>query len=266
MTHGGTTALGDDGIVVPEEHLTLRDAPVGYFYGSPNFSVRNTGRSSHRGVDSVSSEISSRLRWTVNGLAMMSCFLFSGILFGWAPLKMILIREGQFRGTCGVDDDVSNDTPCTNQLVEFNFIFTVAQFCLNLASLPVGFFLDHASKTLHFFLAGLLTVRIVCVRARVCWWVWVCVCVNLSVVGMELHNNKKSILIYTSVISHLRRLAPGQRSRLVCNLRFRRIQLLYLGLQSIGIWRVHDPAGILPRKLFVTRVPGGHFGHGFLSF
>eukprot|EP00977_Amphora_coffeiformis_P008584 scaffold1953_cov176-Amphora_coffeaeformis.AAC.2 len=151
MTLGGAS-LGD--AIVPEERLTLRDGAVGYFYGSPNFSVRNTGRglsASHR------ERISARLRWTVNALAMTACFLFSGILFGWAPLKMILIREGQFRSTCA---DASSNDPCTNQLVEFNFIFTIAQFCLNLASLPVGFFLDHASKTLHFTLAGLLTAAI----------------------------------------------------------------------------------------------------------
>ena len=155
MTQGGAT-VGD--VIVPEEHLTLGDGAVGYFYGSPNFSVRNTGRLSHRPTSSP--KISNRLRWTVNGLAMTACFLFSGILFGWAPLKMILIREGQFRGTCAYNDP----DPCSNQLVEFNFIFTIAQFCLNLASLPVGFFLDYASKILHFTLAGLLTVRVCFVR------------------------------------------------------------------------------------------------------
>lgn len=141
--------------MVEEEHLTLRDCAVGNFYGSPNFSVRNVTVRSLRLTNKEESTISERLRWTVNGLAMAACFLFSGVLFGWAPLKMILIREGQFQSTC---DDGSN-IPCTNQLVEFNFIFTIAQFCLNLASLPVGFFLDHASKTLHFSIAGVLMVR-----------------------------------------------------------------------------------------------------------
>jgi len=32
------------------------------------------------------SPISSTLRWVINGLSLLTAFLYSGIIFGWAPM------------------------------------------------------------------------------------------------------------------------------------------------------------------------------------
>ena len=99
-------------------------------------------------------EITRALRIATNVAALASNFLFSGIIFGWAPLKLILLREGEFSHLCRFPQDV----PCTAQLDRYNLIFTLAQFFLSFASLPVGFFLDKAPKTIHYTVAGVLQI------------------------------------------------------------------------------------------------------------
>jgi MFS family permease len=94
------------------------------------------------------------LRWTTNAFTLLSSLLFSGVIFGWAPLELILLREGQYSELCSASEDL----PCPSQMNRLNIIFTLAQFFLSFASLPIGFFMDHAPKTLHFSIAGLLEI------------------------------------------------------------------------------------------------------------
>lgn len=100
--------------------------------------------------------ITATLCWTTNSLALLSAFLFSGIIFGWTPLKLVLIREGQYTELCSSSED--QQQPCVAQMDRFNVIFTLAQFFLSFASLPVGFFLDYAPKTFHYGIAALFQV------------------------------------------------------------------------------------------------------------
>jgi MFS family permease len=98
--------------------------------------------------------IPAALRWTTNALTLVSSLLFSGIIFGWAPLELILLREGQYSELCSTTESL----PCPSQMNRLNIIFTLAQFFLSFAALPIGFFMDHASKTIHFSIAAVLEV------------------------------------------------------------------------------------------------------------
>ena len=125
---------------------TLKQGSINYSYvGSP---LTNQQK---RRVARQRSSIPRRLRLVTNTAALLSNFLFSGIIFGWAPLKLILLREGQFGELC---DDNNAHTHCVEQMDRFNLIFTWAQFILSFASLPAGFFLDHAPKPLHYIFAA----------------------------------------------------------------------------------------------------------------
>ena len=132
-----------------------------YSYGSPSMRQGKIVAVKQR-----AHHISNRLRWITNGTGLLCVFLFSGIIFGWAPLKLMLQREGQYSGLCDGSEDVGvvdggEDTlppPCVAQTVRFNRIFTAAQFFLSFASLPVGFFLDHSSKVIHFSVAAALEI------------------------------------------------------------------------------------------------------------
>jgi len=128
---------------------------------------------------SSTSTIPSSLRWTTNLLSLLAVFGYSGIIYGWAPLELLLLREGQYGETCGddaagasrsgasstaaarVDDNdppPSSFTYCPSQLIRLQVIFTVAQFVLSFVSLGVGWFLDHAPKQYHWLLAALVEI------------------------------------------------------------------------------------------------------------
>ena len=75
----------------------------------------------------------------------LSAVLFSGITFGWAGLQRLLLEEGVYAcdNESGADSEVVSEDACGRQLVQLNLVFTLAQFCHVVSSLPVGFLLDN---------------------------------------------------------------------------------------------------------------------------
>jgi hypothetical protein len=158
-------------LVRPAAHqYGLTTSSLRYSYGSPSL-----GRTPIVAVQQHAKKISMNLRWLTNGTGLLCVFLFSGIVFGWAPFKLMLQREGQYNGLCTtttvMDPTISSSgtsitssnteassPPCVEQMVRFNRIFTSAQFFLSFASLPVGFFVDHASKVTHYAVAASLVI------------------------------------------------------------------------------------------------------------
>ena len=123
--------------------------------------------SSKDGVETKKEEELPRsLRVITNILSLTSVFFFSGIIFGWAPLELMLLREGVYSsstaegmsGTDSDDDEPQQHVPDQQQIQRLNAIFTVAQFLLSFASLPVGFLVDHAPKQLYFGCTATLEV------------------------------------------------------------------------------------------------------------
>jgi MFS transporter, LAT3 family, solute carrier family 43, member 3 len=115
-------------------------------YGSP--SVRKIKSKQQR-----TRTIPTSLRLLTTASSLISVCFFSGIIFGWAPLKVVLKQEGQYSEYCN-----GYQSSCAEQLSRFNAIFTSAQFFLSFASLPVGFFLDYAPKPFHFGFAAVFQV------------------------------------------------------------------------------------------------------------
>ena len=113
-------------------------------------------RRPRRSSTSVNAALPDSLRWLVNGTALISCLCFSGIIYGWAPLKMMLLRENQFAELCSIPSETdamttTTTTPCAAQLAAYNALFTTAQFVLSFASLPVGILLDRVSNKVWYF-------------------------------------------------------------------------------------------------------------------
>ena len=71
------------------------------------------------------------------GLLLLADLTFSGVIFGWSPLLLMLQKEGQFSERCqpGV-------ISCVEQSNAFNMIFTLGAFAVNMVALPEGLFLD----------------------------------------------------------------------------------------------------------------------------
>lgn len=91
------------------------------------------------------------------------CLVAAGPVFGFAALKPILISEGVYSERCDVEsvrndafdylsqkfvlyvnvDNISKDlTPCVDQDLSLNLMFTLAAVVTNVAALPVGSILD----------------------------------------------------------------------------------------------------------------------------
>ena len=47
------------------------------------------------------------------GLALSSTLLFSGLIFGWAPLQLVLQREGQYSKLCRAGTPALTPSPGT---------------------------------------------------------------------------------------------------------------------------------------------------------
>ncbi|OAL74365.1 hypothetical protein A7D00_2398 [Trichophyton violaceum] len=67
----------------------------------------------------------------------------TGIIFGYAALKPILINEGVYSYLCTEDEAVPGMRACYKQELRLNFMFTVSAMASNLFALPSGSILDH---------------------------------------------------------------------------------------------------------------------------
>mmetsp|Transcript_5054 Transcript_5054/g.6866 ORF Transcript_5054/g.6866 Transcript_5054/m.6866 type:complete len:275 (+) Transcript_5054:340-1164(+) len=71
-------------------------------------------------------------------LVLISCFLYSGLIFGWAPFVLLLKEEGFFTSDCS-----PSETICASQANQFNFIYTLASTTVSITGLPAGIILDN---------------------------------------------------------------------------------------------------------------------------
>ncbi|KAJ5580272.1 uncharacterized protein N7459_006257 [Penicillium hispanicum] len=74
--------------------------------------------------------------------AVVYCFLGAGIVFGFAALKPVLIRENVYRNLCSREELENNVPVCDSQEIRLNLMFTIAAVATNVSALPVGAILD----------------------------------------------------------------------------------------------------------------------------
>ena len=75
-------------------------------------------------------------------VAVIYCLFAAGIVFGYAALKPVLIKEGVYRKYCTEDELRRGVRVCYEQELRLNFMFTVAAVSTNVCALPVGTILD----------------------------------------------------------------------------------------------------------------------------
>ncbi|KAH7066686.1 major facilitator superfamily domain-containing protein [Paraphoma chrysanthemicola] len=73
---------------------------------------------------------------------VLACWFASGIVFGFAALKPILIKEGVFRELCTLEELDADVEVCFEQDLRLNFFFSLASTTANVSALPVGTLLD----------------------------------------------------------------------------------------------------------------------------
>ncbi|KAG7393963.1 hypothetical protein PHYPSEUDO_000140 [Phytophthora pseudosyringae] len=83
-----------------------------------------------------------------------SDLLLTGLVFGWAPLLLLLQEEGQYLELCSDPSEGS----CVAQENRLNLVFAVASVAMNAGALPVGMFLDRAGPRVTIALAAVIEV------------------------------------------------------------------------------------------------------------
>ncbi|KAK4565927.1 hypothetical protein LTR86_003776 [Recurvomyces mirabilis] len=73
---------------------------------------------------------------------VLACWLASGIVFGFAALKPVLISEKVYRELCTAEELEANLEVCYEQDLRLNFFFAIASTTCNVSALPVGTILD----------------------------------------------------------------------------------------------------------------------------
>lgn len=96
------------------------------------------------GIDTIHcNDNSSKSRRIIQiSIAILFCFLTSGIVFGYAAFKPVLIDEHVYREFCTQKELDENVPVCVEQEIRLNLIFTVAAVATNACALPVGTILD----------------------------------------------------------------------------------------------------------------------------
>ena len=95
-------------------------------------------------------------------LGALECLCFGGWIFGWASLVFVLKQENYFVDRCQSTGSTADpfvptatitssysatnasftDVPCAEQDAELQLVFTVANFCVSGAALPLGLLYD----------------------------------------------------------------------------------------------------------------------------
>ncbi|KAF3041177.1 hypothetical protein E8E12_009635 [Didymella heteroderae] len=73
---------------------------------------------------------------------VLACWFASGIVFGFAALKPILIKEGVYRDLCTQEELDEEVEVCYEQDLRLNFFFSLASTTANVSALLVGTMLD----------------------------------------------------------------------------------------------------------------------------
>ncbi|KAI0107087.1 amino acid transporter [Nemania sp. FL0031] len=97
--------------------------------------------------------VSSRMRLAQVVFGAVMCCLASGIVFGFASLKPILIAEGVYGELCEASPGF-DDIPCPEQDMRLNLFFVAASITTNIAALFAGYSLDHFGRRACYVIAA----------------------------------------------------------------------------------------------------------------
>ncbi|RWA15039.1 hypothetical protein EKO27_g124 [Xylaria grammica] len=103
-------------------------------------------------------KVSAGKRMAQVAFGAIMCCLASGIVFGFASLKPILIAEGVYSELCDTDPSDENRPdriPCPEQDMRLNLFFVAASITANIAALFAGYSLDHYGRRTCYIIAAI---------------------------------------------------------------------------------------------------------------
>ncbi|KAK3173810.1 hypothetical protein OEA41_007142 [Lepraria neglecta] len=88
-------------------------------------------------------EVSKGKRILQVALAVVYCLFAAGVVFGYAAIKPVLVKEGVYRDYCSEEAEMGDpEKTCYEQEIRLNLMFTIAAVATNCVALPVGTILD----------------------------------------------------------------------------------------------------------------------------
>ncbi|RLO02871.1 hypothetical protein DYB28_013637 [Aphanomyces astaci] len=93
-------------------------------------------------------------------VVFLSDILYAGLIFGWAPLLLLLQEEDQYGELCNhTSTNVTVPaTRCSLQDSRLNMVYAIASVAANLSSLPVGCMLDYFGPKYSILVAAVFEV------------------------------------------------------------------------------------------------------------
>jgi len=92
-------------------------------------------------------------------LTEMTSVLFSGIIYGWAPMLIIQLRQGRFESLCPSSVNSTNTSgPCPEQSAALSQVFSIAAVTFGVGGLPLGLILDNYGTKVTVILAAVFNV------------------------------------------------------------------------------------------------------------
>ncbi|RMJ26903.1 Mfs transporter [Aspergillus sp. HF37] len=101
-------------------------------------------------------------------VTVLACAFASGIVFGFAAFKPVMVAEGVYSSLCADEELQEGADLCQKQDIMLNFFFTVASITTNMSALPVGTILDRYGSHVCGF-AGCTFLAIGCLLMAYCF-------------------------------------------------------------------------------------------------
>ncbi|KAJ5774690.1 Major facilitator superfamily domain general substrate transporter [Penicillium paradoxum] len=89
-------------------------------------------------------------------VTVLVCWAASGIVFGFAALKPILVEEGVYHERCTPAEINEGLELCARQDLRLNLFFTIASITANVSALPVGTILDRCGSRVCWLIGSVL--------------------------------------------------------------------------------------------------------------
>merc|ERR1711908_19963 len=94
----------------------------------------------------------------------LQSFLTTGLIFGWPALVPLLAADGQYRERCSTANTTESET-CTEQVIQYNFLFTASQAVFTISMIVHGLLLDRYGPRVESTLGTLLVAIGSCIVA-----------------------------------------------------------------------------------------------------
>lgn len=103
-------------------------------------------------------EVSTARRLAQVAVGVVTCVTATGVMFGFAALKTVLVNEGVYHNLCTADEQDKGIMLCYLQDQKLNLIFIIASVTANMGALVVGAVLDRYGPKVCGYISAVLLV------------------------------------------------------------------------------------------------------------